>query len=194
MNRKEIQRKIELAETNRREAAARVEATRKRLEDLEEQRAEVLGESELARRALTDFERLSEQSRQELATIDLEAATQERDRIVTEAAAALEAAVTLLGEIGARRSAVVEAHQRLAALNPEARSPVPEEPNILDGPWQRMVSAVKSQLDEKLEADLVDAAARSYTGQAINALPEHLRTLATLRRKELQRRSIRRPG
>jgi hypothetical protein len=57
-----------------------------------------------------------------------------------------------------------------------------------------MVSAVKSQLDEKLETDLVDAAARSYTGQAINALPEHLRSLATLRRKELQRRSIRRPG
>jgi len=123
MNRKEIQRKIELAETNRREAAARVEATRKRLEELEEQRAEVLGESELARRALTDFERLSEQSRRELATVDLEAAAQERDRIVTEAAAVLEAAVTLLGEIGARRSAVVEAHQRLAALDSGGKEP-----------------------------------------------------------------------
>ncbi len=194
MKREEVERKLELAETSLRQAAARLEATQQQLAEIEDQRAQILGESEIARRAMADFERLSEQSRNELAAVELEdarvalaEAVQARDQIVANAAAALDTAVGLLGEIDEHRNAVVQAHQRVRSLDQAAGQAAPEEPDVLHEPWERMASVVKTELDEQLESDIVDAAARSHLPHAINALPQHLRILATQRRQEMQR-------
>ena len=191
MNREDVERKVKVAEASLQDANARLETAVQRLEELEREREQTLGESEIARRAVADFERLCEGLRNDLALLELEEAVQVRDRVIAEAAAALDASTRLLEEIGARRAAVAEADERVRALDPSKRR-VPEEPDILREPWLRMVSAVKAQLDEELEADLVDAAARSNKPRAINELPEHLRALATQRRRTLQREAMER--
>ena len=57
-------------------------------------------------------------------------------------------------------------------------------------PDGRTMLVVKTELDEQLESDIVDAAARSNLLSAINALPQHLRILATQRRREMQREQM----
>ena len=54
------------------------------------------------------------------------------------------------------------------------------------------VPGFQGELDEKLESDIVEAAARSHLPSAINALPQHLRILAQQRRNELQREQLHR--
>jgi len=176
MKREEVERKLELAETSLRQAAARLEATQQQLAEIEDQRAQILGESEIARRAMADFERLSEQSRNELAAIELEdarvalaEAVQARDQIVANAAAALDTAVGLLGEIDEHRNAVVQAHQRVRSLDQAAGQAAPEEPDVLHEPWERMASVVKTGLDEQLESASAHPRDPAPTGDAARA-------------------------
>ncbi len=194
MEREEVVQKLELAETNLRDAVALHEQTQQQLRELEERRESVLGESEQTRRAMADYERLMEQSRNELAAFEVEEtrvalaeAVQLRDAIIAKTGAALDSAVSLLEMIDAQRAAVAEAHQRLRSLDHTVGRAAPEEPDSLHEPWQRMVAAVKTELDEELESDIVDAAARSNSPSALNALPQHLRILATERRNQWHR-------
>ncbi len=199
MNREEIERKLQLAETNLRNAIARQEQTEQQLQELENQREAILGESEIARRARADFQRLSEQSRGELVALEIDearealaAAVRERNDVIARAATALDSAVSLLGTIDSRRAAVLEANAQLRSLDKAAGRTAPEEPDILHEPWQRMVLAVKSELDGELESDLVDAAARSNLTSALDSLPQHLRVLATERRRQMNKERLQR--
>jgi hypothetical protein len=199
MTREELERKLLLAEASLRQAAERLEQAERRLVSVEEERAQILGESALAGRALADFEALVEQSRAELAAIEireardvLAEAVRARDRVIQSAATALDEAVATLEVIEQHRAAVAEAQRRLRSLDPDAPAAPPDEPDLLHEPWQRMIAAVRAEIDEELEADLVDAAARSQNPQAINSLPQHLRELALQRRQALLRESIRR--
>ena len=158
----------------------------------------MLGASELTRRAIVDVEEKMEQLREELAAIQLleqtreslAIAVQERDEAIARAAAGFEAAVSLLAEVEAKREAVVQAHEQLRSLDPSVARVAPDEPDILHEPWQLLAAAVKAELEEQLESDIVEAAARSHLPSAINALPQHLRVLALQRRNELQREQL----
>lgn len=59
-----------------------------------------------------------------------------------------------------------------------------EEPEVLWEPWENLVAAVKLRINEKFENELVEAAASSVMGKAIEDLPEHLQELAHARRRE----------
>jgi chromosome segregation ATPase len=201
MSRDDVEEKLRLAEETLQQAAARLEGTEKRLESLEQERAAALGEAEIARRTLSDIDRVMADLREELAALELEEARHAlteaahgRDKVIAEAAAALETAVRLLEEIEVHRAAVEEAHERVISLSPSGaprgRAPAPEEPDILHEPWQRLVAVVRDRLDEELESEVVDAAARSHAPYAINALPEHLRAVAMERRRKLHQAGL----
>lgn len=200
ITRAEAERRLQQAEENLRQAVTRHEQTQRELQELEERRDQIRGESELARRAIADFEQLKERSQQELASVamleqaraTLAEAVEARDEVVARAAGAFESAVTVLEEVEAKRAAVVEAHRRLKSLDPAAGRFAPDEPDLLHEPWQRLVSAVKAELDGELESEMVEAAARSHLPSALNALPEHLRVLASQRRNEIQRERMER--
>ena len=200
MSREDVERRIRVAEATLQQASERLDTTEKRLGELDEEREAVLGESEIARRALTDLEQAIADLREEMASLELEEARQaladavaERDATIEQTAAALDTAVALLEQIDRRRQAVREAGERIATLDPRTpgrRSVAPEEPDTLHEPWQRLVTLVKEQLDEELETEIVEAAARSNAPYAINALPEHLRAVAMERRRKLQRAAL----
>lgn len=202
MSREDLEEKLHQAEETLQQAAARLQGTEKRLESLEQERAAALGEAEIARRTMSEIDRVMTDLRGELASLEIEEARQAlaeaadgRDNVVAEAAAALERAVRLLEEVETHRAAVVEAHERLTSLNRSSRTPgravVPEEPDLLHEPWERLVAFVKDRLDEQLESEVVDAAARSNAQPyAINALPERLRAVALERRRKLQKAGI----
>lgn len=191
---------MRVAESTLRQAAERLETTEKRLGELDQEREAVLGESELARRALAQLDESIAAMREELAALELEEARKaladaaaQRDATIEKTAAALDTAVALLEEVDVRRKAVAEATERVAALaprTPRGRVVAPEEPDTLHEPWQRLVTVVKDQLDEELETEAVEAAARSNAPYAINALPEHLRAVAMERRRQLQRAAL----
>jgi chromosome segregation ATPase len=200
MSRDDIERRMRVAEATLQQAAERLETTEKRLGELDQEREAAVGESEIARRALTELEQAIADLREELVAVELEEARQaladavaERDATIEQTAAALDTAVALLEQIDRRRRAVTEASERAAALDPRSpggRIVTPEEPDTLHEPWQRLVTLVKDQLDEELESEIIDAAARSNAPYAINALPEHLRAVAMERRRKMQRAAL----
>ena len=200
MSREELEQKLRVAEETVQKAAARLETTEQRLGELEQERTAVLGESEIARRALSQLDATIADLRDELTALELEEARQAladavaaRDGVIEEAAATLDAAVALLEEVEVRRAAVEAARKRVLVLDPSGpsgRAGAHDEPDTLHEPWQRMVAAVKDQLDEELETEVVDAAARSNAPYAINALPEHLRAVALERRRQLHRQAL----
>jgi chromosome segregation ATPase len=57
------------------------------------------------------------------------------------------------------------------------------DPEVLSGAWERLEERVRGRISEKLEDELVDAAAQSAMGHAIDDLPEHLREVAHARRR-----------
>jgi chromosome segregation ATPase len=200
MSRDDVERRMRVAEATLQQAAERLETTEKRLGELDQEREAVVGESEIARRAFTELEQAMADLREELVAVEREEARQaladaveERDATIEQTAAALEAALALLEQVDRRRQAVAEASERLVALEPRApkgRAMAPEEPDTLHEPWQRLVTVVKDQLDDELETEIIDAAARSNAPYAINALPEHLRAVAMERRRKLQRAAL----
>jgi hypothetical protein len=200
--RDESEREPAPAEESLQSAAASLDPMKQRLIELERHRTTALGEAETPRRAPADVDEEIGQAPETIAGLELEKAraalaeaVQRRDQVIRVAAAALDSAVDHLAQIEAQRAAVVEAEKRLTALQPPdawESAVAPEEPDILTEPWQRMVAAVKTQLDEELDEDIIEAAARSYTTYAINVLPPHLQELAMQRRRELQRADLER--
>jgi len=66
----------------------------------------------------------------------------------------------------------------------------PPEAETLSENWERLIERIRSDLGGALDRDLIEAAARSPSGIAIDDLPAHLRALATDRRRALLKESI----
>jgi hypothetical protein len=69
------------------------------------------------------------------------------------------------------------------------------QPEVMHDAWARLSTKVRQTLDEQHERDLVEAAARSSGGLAIQDLPGHLQELARQRRSTLmagRKRGLRR--
>jgi uncharacterized protein YukE len=65
----------------------------------------------------------------------------------------------------------------------EVTADLAQEPEDLRRAWEGLVAAIKWRLDAKRDEDLLEEAARSVMGRAIDDLPEHLQGLAHERRR-----------
>jgi hypothetical protein len=163
------------------------------LAELELQRAEVTGAAENVRRAMIDLERDLVQRREALATAEREQAGKalrdsvaERDAVAVRLAKHLMPVLDDIAALDDARSHVAAAHERLRQLDgPEARRPVPPEPPELADRWKWLITRAGAEFDEHLADQLLDAAARSPLGHAIEDLPAHLREPARQRRRLL---------
>lgn len=192
--------RIRAATAHLTESTARLAKAEEELLAVEERRDRLAGEATISRRAIADFERLIEESRQELSALAIEhraretlaKAVQARDLELRETASALERIRAAFEQLDARRAAVEQAARELRALDPAASFSIPPEPGLLDAAWEGVIPILRERLDEQLETDLVEAASASLRPNAIDELPEHLRELARQRRSERVREGLQR--
>jgi hypothetical protein len=94
--------------------------------------------------------------------------------------------LTQLDELAAARETVAVAIDAIRMLAGRAAVPEPPaEPQAFRESWDYLIERMRTELGGQLERDLIDAAARSPSGNAIKDLPSHLRALATERRRAL---------
>jgi hypothetical protein len=196
MNRDEVERQLASATEQRRQALARLQAAEERAEELAEQQDAIRGEISIAQRAAADFTDHIARLEQAVAEMRIDeareavgAAVRVRDDTAAEAAAAVDAALTLLDQLEEHRRAVAEAAERLRAATPTPGPAPPMEPAILGEPLQRLEAFVRARSDHALMDDAVTAAATSPLGRGIRDLPAHLQELARQRRERLLRES-----
>lgn len=180
-------------------ARARLDQAHEQIADLDRRKSEAADVASLAERAISELEgrvtaqreALAHSRRVEEKRNELAARLAERDAAANEAASAVDVLLGRLDELAARREAVAAAGEAVRALSGE-RAEMPPEPSALLEQWERLTERVSTQLGRELETQLIEAAARSPLGNAIEDLPAHLRILATERRRALIRESSRR--
>jgi chromosome segregation ATPase len=192
MDRAEIEARLESAEQRRREAESHLAENAERLERLEEERAELLGRSQLAKQHLRDFDAQLAKLQAELAAIEVEearaefeAAVQERDDAFVKAAEAVDGVAAAVEELGRARAHVDEAHRLVTRLDPGEQHAVPPEPSTFEDRWHEAEPLVEAELNARHEVRLVEEAVRDSNPLVIDQLPEHLRDLARRRKREL---------
>jgi capsular polysaccharide biosynthesis protein len=173
---------------------ARLHEGEERLEALEQQKAETAGSVAMARRALGEFEERLAEQRRDLAEAEHEDARRRLDELVAkrdaaaiQVAAAVHQTLGQLDELDAARAAVAAGRDAIVGGQADAQRTVelPSEPLELTEAWDRLTTRVRAHIDERLEDELLDAAARSPLGHAIDDLPAHLRAAAQERRRVL---------
>jgi DNA repair exonuclease SbcCD ATPase subunit len=170
------------------------------LAELERQRAELGDAAENIRRAAIDLNRDLMQRREAVAQEEREQAGKalrdaltERDSIAAMLAKKLASILDDIATLDDARSRVAAAEATLRQLGgPQAVRSLPPEPPELAEHWKWLMTRVGAELDAHLADELIDAAALSPLGHAIEDLPGHLREAARHRRRELLKE--RRPG
>jgi predicted nucleic acid-binding Zn-ribbon protein len=162
------------------------------------------GRLALTRRALADYQERMEEKRAGLdeamaedARLVLERTLQDREEAGKSVAEAAELLLARLGTLDglqeAARSALVTAESRARAVRKELVAPAAAEieagPEAMRESWERLCEEVRNRINEQFEDELVNAAARSPLGHAINELPGHLQELARQRQHALIQRS-----
>jgi hypothetical protein len=115
----------------------------------------------------------------------------ERDAVASDVADAVARLLTQLEDLAAARETAAAALDSFRVL--AGRSGVgeaPPEPEALQENWEQLIEHIRNDLGAELEQDLIEAAARSPFGDAINDLPAYLRALATERRRALMKESM----
>ena len=199
MNREEVEGKLAALDLRRREVEKRLEQNAARLEELEQERAALVGNSNLAERAAADYQEHLSRLQAELAAIEareardaVRAKVHARDAAIEKGAAIAAQLAAALEQLDAVRTDLREAHQQLRAIDAEAPAVLPPEPTIFDDQWRALAPMVEAELGVRLESELVEAAARSTNFLVIDDLPEHLRELARQRKDDLRRAALRR--
>jgi hypothetical protein len=194
MERAEAEAKLAEIAARREQAQEKVTENARLLAALEDQRAELEGQTVLARRAITDYEQYLERLHGELAAIEveearsaLEAAVAARDRAAEHAAEAARSLRSAHEALQAQRRGVVQAQRDLLALDRSAQVVVPAEEPAYEDAWHELAPLVEDELDVRLDSEIVAAAAKSGNVHEIERLPEHLQVLARERRRELIR-------
>jgi chromosome segregation ATPase len=149
----------------------RLEETRGRLDGhsakLEEKRAEVV------------------QTEHQPAADAYEEALRARDDAATRVAAAAELVLAELDaydEAAQTLRALVQS-MSLAERNGTGAAGAGDDPEVLLDGWNTLEERVRRRIGEKLDDELVEEAARSAMGRAIDDLPVHLREIAHARRR-----------
>ncbi len=188
---------LENVENEVQELRAELEAARARtaeyetaLQDLDRQQSAAAGRLELARRQAAEYSARLETRESELAEVRrreekydaFRAVVEHRDVAGREAAEAIDTALDRLAEFARMQDAIPAARAEVA---PGYDVSVPAEPEELEQAWERLIAVVRERIDERLEDEIVDAAAHSVAGHGIGKLPQHLQALARLRRQQL---------
>jgi len=125
-------------------------------------------------------------ARRRATVVQLQRAVAARDTCAERTASAIDAVIESLQELDRRRAKVARA--RTAVAESELEAEVSPEPETYTAAQQRLIELVRSLVDEALEDELLDTAARSRHASAIDELPSHLREAARRRRRELAHR------
>jgi hypothetical protein len=180
-------------EEERERLRARMDSAEEMLKALDQQKVEADGTVMNARRALGDLEERFTEIRQALAEAEreearrtLEAALAERDAAAMQLAETVEQTLDDLNSLDAARAAAGAIHQAFVS-GPGRKQPtkLPPEPVALAESWDRLVARIRTDFDQSLEEELLEAAARSPLAHAIDDLPAHLRAAARERRRSL---------
>jgi chromosome segregation ATPase len=187
---KDIQQQLEALRKDLNDAQARAVQTEGQLTELDERRAETADRLQLALRQVDDFrdeldrkESQLEEARREAAIAEVENAVRVRDETAARVAASISSVVDGLEELDDRRDDLARAQSELAGSG--LRLQIPGEPPSFEEAMERLVAVVRTKLDETLEDELLDAAARSPRPRAIDELPPHLQEAARNRRRQL---------
>jgi predicted nucleic acid-binding Zn-ribbon protein len=161
------------------------------------------GRLSLTRRALADYEERMQEKRGALdeamaeeARLVLDQVLQDREVAGTSVAEATELLLARLAALDglqeAARSALETAESRARAVGKGLDAPAAAEieavPEAMAASWARLCKEVRRRISEEFEDDLVNAAAQSPLGHAINELPGHLQELARQRHRALMQR------
>lgn len=192
MNRQrvDVEREVERLRAEFEAVQSRALEYEESLDELARQQSETAGRLELARRQAQEYgavlERreaeLAEARRQEAAYKAFRAAVARRDAVGSDAAAAIDAALELLDEY-ARLNATLPVPQR-GDKTPYDFT-IPPDPEPLVNASERLVEAARARTAERLDDEVVEAAARSLAGHDIDMLPAHLQVVARARRQQL---------
>jgi uncharacterized protein YlxW (UPF0749 family) len=162
------------------------------LDDLSHRRDELAGRLELSRRQAADFaSRLAlkeaelEEARKLAAYQAFSRAVDSRDAAATDAGRAIDAVIGGLELLTRLQDAVAAAGR---AVPPPYDVSAVAPPEGFEAAWRRLVDVVRSRIDERLQDEAVEAAARSFQGYEINKLPEHLQAHARQLRASLTKR------
>ena len=190
---KDIEQQLEALRRDLGQANARAAQHEGQLTELDERRAETSDRLQQALQQVDEFraelerkEAALEEARQQAAIAEVEAAVQRRDETATQVAAAVTVVVDGLEELDGRRETLAQAEAELASQG--LRVKVPEEPPSFEEAMERLVGVVRGLLDDTLEDELLEAAARSPRPKAIDELPPHLQEAARNRRRQLAKK------
>ena len=160
------------------------------LSELDERRAETADRLEIALHPVDEFrvelERQAaelEEARREADLAEIEEAAERRDEAARKVAAALTTVIEGLDELDGLRDDLARVRSTHASDGHVVD--VAGEPAEFGEAIERLVSLVRGMLDETLEDELLEAAARSSRPRAIDDLPPHLQEAARLRRRQL---------
>jgi hypothetical protein len=164
------------------ELASRNTAYETALEDLSHRRDELSGRLDLSRREAADFaSRLAakeaelEEARKLAAYQAFNTAVESRDAAAAEARRSIDETIAGLELVNRLQDAVAAAGQAVPRPFDVSAGEPPED---FEAAWQRLVDFVRGRIDQRLQDEAVEAAARSVQGHEINKLPEHLQALA----------------
>jgi chromosome segregation ATPase len=183
-----LERDLEKLRTALDEVQTRKAAHEAALSELEDRRVEAEARIVLAQREAADFARRLEdqeaqleEARTQAAVEAFEAAVAAKDASAEAIAAAIEALIVSLGDLDNELLQLGEMQNALALRR--VKVTMPPEPQVFIDAWQRLAALVRQTLEEDLEDELIEAAARSPRIHAIEELPLHLREAARRRRK-----------
>lgn len=188
----DIEKQVEALRQDLTQAHEQADRHEGALSALDQQRSEAVDRLKLALRQVEDFRSELERKEAELAEARREAALAEaqsaidrRDTAAQDATAAIGALTDALQRLTTEREEVE--HRRADLADSGVSIDVPPEPPELDEAMGRLTRFVRGLLDEQLEDEILEAAARSTRAQAIEDLPPHLQEAARNRRRELSR-------
>jgi hypothetical protein len=194
VDRDELEQQAAALERDLEAAAAEARSAEETLERLKQAQSETAGRLTLASRAEADLkQRLGEvrtalrEAAREAAAQALRQAVAVRDAAAKEAAAAINRAITRLENLDAARAAVERAAGEATQAGSRAAPTLPAEPASFAEQWSRLEHLVREHAQWRLEEDLIEAAAASPMGIAIEDLPVHLQQLARDRHRAKQR-------
>jgi chromosome segregation ATPase len=193
-DRDELERQAAALEGDLEAAAAEARSAAETLERLKQSQSETAGRLTLASRAEADLRQRLAEVRRAIRDAAREAAEQAfrqtvavRDATANEAANAINRAIGSLENLDAAREAVQRAADEVIQAGTRNAPPLPDEPGSFAEQWSRLEQLVREHVQWRLEEDLIEAAAGSTMGRAIDDLPVHLQQLARERRRAKQR-------
>jgi chromosome segregation ATPase len=187
---KDLELQLEALRRDLSQARERASQHEGMLSELDERRAETADRLEIALRQVDEFrdelerkETELEEARREAALAEIEEAAERRDEAARKVAAAITTVIEGLDELDGLRDDL--ARVRSTHASDGHLVDVADEPAEFGEAIERLVSLVRGMLDETLEDELLEAAARSSRPRAIDELPPHLQEAARLRRRRL---------